>query len=229
MLRRIPFAHMMNLRDLGGYPTRDGRETAWRRLLRSDAPVCLTPEEIDWLRRERITTVLDLRSPEEMRRNPCALAELEGFDYHPMPAMGGASLPPEDRVWEGYRDILADHGFMARALRILANAPGGALFHCTAGKDRTGTLAAALLLLAGVDRQDIVADYQVSHTYIKPLLERMRVAVPDLPAYVGRSDAETMEQLLDWFEQTYGGPVGYARALGLTEEERQKLLEKLLA
>ena len=97
-----------------------------------------------------------------------------------------------------------------------------------AGKDRTGCIAALLLALAGVDRLDILADYQVSELYIRPVIRWMRETRADLPAYVGSSKPEYLEDCLDRLEETYGSVAGYLRAIGLTETTLGKLKDKLL-
>lgn len=70
MQRRIPLGSMWNLRDLGGYPVRGGGYTRWGRILRGDNPLGLTDKDADWLRERDITTVIDLRSREEVECKP---------------------------------------------------------------------------------------------------------------------------------------------------------------
>ena len=81
MLRRIPLGKMNNLRDLGGYPAGDG-VTVWERFLRGDNPAGLSEQDIQWLRERDITTIVDLRSGEELARQPDQLRGQPGFLYH---------------------------------------------------------------------------------------------------------------------------------------------------
>ena len=69
---------------------------------------------------------------------------------------------------------------------------GPVVFHCTAGKDRTGVLAAILLLRLGVDEEDIIADYQVSHMYNANGVNRMMEAIPQLRAYLEQAGDNSM-------------------------------------
>ena len=229
MLRRISLGTMMNLRDLGGYPTADGQETHWGRLFRGDQPMELTERDFQWLQEHNVTTVIDLRSDLELERQPDPLAGAPGFTYHHCPLVGGENLPDtEESLPKGYFEMLDSKVYMTQILRHIARAPGGVLFHCTAGKDRTGCTAALLLSLCGVGLTDILADYQVSETYIMPLIRRVRAEVPNLPAYMGRSKSEYMEECLRLLLEKYGSTQEYLKVAGMTDEELNLLRSKLL-
>lgn len=229
MLRRIPLGAMMNLRDLGGYPTADGRETKWGRLFRGDQPTELTERDFQWLLERNVTTVIDLRSSVELERAPDPLASTSGFTYHHSPLVGGENLPDsEESLPKGYFEMLDSKVYIAQVLRLIAEASNGVLFHCTAGKDRTGCTAALLLGLCGVGLADILADYQVSETYIMSLIRRVRSETPNLPAYMGRSKSAYMEECLRLLLEKYGDLMGYLRAAGLTDKDLGLLRGKLL-
>ena len=153
MLRRIPLGEMNNLRDLGGYPTGGGRVAVWERFLRGDNPAGLSQRDLDWLLERGITTVIDLRSGEEVERKPDQLSSCPGFDYHHIGLVGGDVLPNlEADIGRAYFGTLERKISMCQVLRVMAKSPGGTLFHCTAGKDRTGMTAMLLLALAGGGR-----------------------------------------------------------------------------
>ena len=103
------------------------------------------------------------------------------------------------------------------------------LFHCTAGKDRTGILAMLLLSLAGVAREDILADYQISETYLAEIIQLIQLRVPDLAAFAGQSRREYLEECMDLLLDKYGSVPDYLRAAGLTAGELETLRHKLLA
>lgn len=228
MLRHIPLGTMHNLRDLGGYPVFGG-ETAWERLLRGDNPEGLTEEDLRWLLDRGITTVVDLRSEAEAGRKPDQLSGQPEFRYVVCPLLEADRMPNlEDDVAAGYFRMLDGSDLVAKAMRTVAAAPAGVLFHCTAGKDRTGLMAALLLGLAGSERADILADYQVSETYLADAIRQIRERVPDLSAFAGASRAEYLSGCLDLLEEKYGSIPGYLRAIGLTEEELTALRGKLL-
>ncbi len=229
MQRRIVLGKMLNLRDLGGYPTADGRITRWGSLLRGDNPMGLTDADAAWLLERGFTTVIDLRSPAEQDHLPDELANRPGFSYHFIPMSSGEKLPNEEElIGLGYFRTLERKQTIRSVLETIAAAPDGVLFHCMAGKDRTGCIAALLLTLAGVDRLDILADYQVSELYIRPVIRWIRKTQADLPAYVGSSKPEYLEDCLDRLEGAYGSVTDYLRAIGLTQPVLERLRGKLL-
>ena len=148
------------------------------RYIRSDAPVNLTDEEARWLLARNITTVVDLRSAEEIASRPCPLAAREGFHYHHLPVTGGGDTPSSrEQLHRVYRGMLDAQ--MERILDTLLTAPSGALYFCTAGKDRTGVVSAALLRRLGVDDETIVADYMQS---LPNLLDMLTAYAAEHPA-----------------------------------------------
>ena len=230
MLRRIPLGSMKNLRDMGGLPVPGGGCTAWERLLRGDNPENLSEQDLNWLLERNITTVIDLRSAPEVERHPDQLSGTPGFRYLHLPLVAGDKLPnTEADVGAGYFRALEIKDCIRDILRAIARAPGGVLYHCTAGKDRTGITAMLLYAVVGVERADILADYQVSETYLEELLRGIRAAMPtELAAFVGSSKPEYLEECMALTEQKYGGIPEYLRAAGLTEEELELLRAKLL-
>lgn len=229
MTRRIPLGNMLNLRDLGGYPAAGGQTTRWGRLLRGDNPMGLSRADGDWLLARGITTVIDLRSAAERERLPDELAAMPGFTCLHIPLSGGEKLADqEEMVGQGYFQMLERREEVRAVLEAVASASGGVLFHCMAGKDRTGCIAALLLTLAGADRLDILADYAVSGLYIRPVIRWMRREKADLPAYVGASRPEYLEDCLDRLERAYGSVYDYLRAVGLTGRTLERLRAMLL-
>lgn len=230
MLRHIPLGKMNNLRDLGGYLAGEGRVTAWERLLRGDNPLGLREADVAWLLDREITTVIDLRSAAEAAQTPDQLSRTPGFRYFHCPMMDGDRMPNlEDDVGRGYFEVLDQQRCAAAILRLVAGAPGGVLFHCTAGKDRTGMAAALLLGLVGVSREDILADYQVSEVYLADIIRRIKNVAPDLAPFAGASKSEYLAGCLDLLEEKYGSIPDYLRSSGLTEDELEALRDKVLA
>lgn len=230
MLRRIPLGKMNNLRDLGGYPAAGGRMTAWERLLRGDNPAGLTGNDIQWLSDRAVTTIIDLRSTAEVNKTPDQLASISEFRYYHCPLLGGEEVPKMDvDVGRGYFKALDHNSRVRDVLGMIAEAPDGVLFHCTAGKDRTGMIAALLLSIAGVEREDILADYQVSEIYLAEIICQIKTFVPDLAPFAGQSRCEYMADCLDLLRTEYGSIHNYFRAIGLGAEELKILKSKVLA
>ena len=229
MGRRIVLGKMRNRRDRGGYPTADGRTTRWGVLLRGDNPMGLTDADARLLLERNITTIIDLRSPAEARQFPDELTARSGFSCHFIPMSTGEKLPNEEElIGLGYFRTLERKEVVRTVLETITDAPGGVLFHCMAGKDRTGCIAALLLTLAGVDRLGILAGYQVSQTYIRPGIRWMRGTRSDPPASVGLSKPEYLEDCLERLEGAYGSVLDYLYAAGLTDPVLDRLKRKLL-
>lgn len=219
----------MNLRDLGGYSAGGGRQTQYGRIFRSDAPVELTPGEIEDIRGLGIRTVIDLRTDGEVARRPSSLTQ-PPFTYHHCTLHEDALLFPSDeqKIGAFYFSLAQRESPIAQVLRIIAHSPSAVLFHCSAGKDRTGVITAILLMLCGVDESDILADYQVSYTYIRPMIRLLLADFPDLPAFTGHSNLEYMEEFLRLFRESYHTAEEYLRRIGISDEETGWIREKML-
>ena len=224
-MRRILLCGMENLRDLGGYPLAgrgSERFTRWGSLYRGDLPKQVTQADRQLLRELGITTVVDLRSKEEIERKPDPLAQELGIRYLHCPLAGDGRVPAPDEVPLSYMEMADGTGQMAGALQAIAEAPQAVLFHCTAGKDRTGVVAALLLWLAGVSEEDILADYIVSGPYLQQMLRAYCEAHPG--AVVCPPQSAYMSSFLRLFAQRYGTPWRYLEMLGV---DAGKLAEKL--
>lgn len=228
-MRRYPTTTVTNMRDLGGYPTQDGRMTRYHRFIRSDQPAGLTGTELAMLRQAGLTTAIDLRGPGEAAATPSCLDEVEGVESLRIGFDPNDFWPEDDEgVDVLYQGLVDGNPALPEVFRTIAQAPGAVLFHCAAGKDRTGVVAAILLMLAGVADADIVADYQVSATYLAAQLAAMRDIYPDMTAFMGQSKPEYMVRFLDWFHAKYGTAEACLLQAGVTGEEIEAIKAKLL-
>lgn len=225
--RRLLPHVMYNLRELGGYPTQDGLVTRFGRFLRSDAPLALTEADIATLTTYGVRHTVDLRSPEVAESRRSSLRGVPGIAYHNIsfsdsPLLEVLTFCPRDH----YVPLLQAPNRVAEILRCLAACEGGAvLYHCAVGKDRTGMISIFLLLLAGVAEADVKADYQVTFTYIEPLMRR--IVPPGRDIALSDTRPEWIQPLLD-FIAAQGGIAAYLRSLGLIESELSRLRGRLL-
>ncbi|RYL94291.1 tyrosine-protein phosphatase [Sporolactobacillus sp. THM7-4] len=227
-LRRIPLSCTLNTRDLGGYPTNDGRVTQFKRVFRSDAPPSLSAEDIVLLKRLGVTAAIDLRSQKEIETHPSAFESATDFEYFHCPfAIGNRDPGSKEGVPPLYAEIIADFPVMRKIMRIIAKQEGAVLIHCASGKDRTGVVTAILLLSAGACMSDILADYQISYTYIRAQVREILRQHPELPDYIGRTDMEYMETTLEQFFKTYGDVNRYLEKIGLGPDEISSIKNKL--
>jgi len=213
-IKRIRLDHAFNIRDLGGLETTEGSLVRWNRLFRGDCLSFLTSEEWQKLLRCGIVSVVDLRSrseaelmkdqvPETMQYFHCPLQK-EEIDFSN--ASESAAKAFTKSLADGYQKMVTDSPeLIAAAVKTVIQGleKGGVLFHCSAGKDRTGVLSAVLLTLLGAEREDIIADYQVSFTYNQRGINKAAASLPDYQAMLPMlsSDAGHMEQLLDLFHE----------------------------
>ncbi len=155
------------------------------RFIRSDYPGGMTDDEVAWLRDRGVTTVVDLRSPDELERRPCRLAEEPGFTFYNLPVTGGGSPPtaPEEVAASYFRML---DGRMEEILDVMLNAPGGVFYYCRAGKDRTGVVTAVLLKRLGCDDETIVGDF----------LKTRDNLIDDLTAYAARHPETDLQTIV---------------------------------
>jgi protein-tyrosine phosphatase len=243
--RVIAFENIQNFRDLGGYKTPGGRTVAWRRLFRSAELHRMTPGDLQKLREEiKLTSIIDLRAEPEVKRGLGLISSSPVKHYNiSLIADGGDRIANERRysrvksMGEFYLDLLNQRTFGGRiveALEVIAEPSNLPLvFHCSAGKDRTGILAAIVLALLDVNDADIINDYAMSAPFIEELYQRIKndASIPAadkaLPEYFWTAAVESMNLFLDALRQDYGSVKSYIEAAG-ADPTLKKRLEKAL-
>ncbi|GAA2707689.1 tyrosine-protein phosphatase [Micromonospora olivasterospora] len=238
--RRIPFSAMFNFRDVGGYPTRDGRAVRWARLYRSDSPHRIDGADRDAFVALGVRTVIDLRRPEEVTRDG-RVPELDGLAYrhiHPEHAdWAQAPYEPDTSLARYLADRYADlagtgAAGLAEAVGLIAdsaNAP--VVVHCVAGKDRTGIVCALTLAALGVSDADIATDYALSTEASERFSAWVAATTPEgeeLPAPFLASPAEAMTLFLTELRQGHGSVEGYLRHAGVSAAQLAALRAHLL-
>lgn len=161
-----------NVRDLGGLPLVDGGVTRSGVLVRGDALYAGdgTPHGLGW----PPAAVIDLRSSGERNRSRHAWPSRTVVHDHDLFGSGDLSqLPANTDLLDVYRRMLAHAQAGIAAVVDLVPDAGPTYLHCAAGKDRTGTVVAALLLLAGVDEEAIIVDYRRTEDNMERVLERL--------------------------------------------------------
>ena len=219
--------NMMNIRDLGGHVTGDGRKTKCGNIIRSDVPYNLNVDEINSILGLGISNVIDFRTQAEIDRKPCIFANMDNVEYYNIPMYGGDKMPEsEDLIAPGYFNMIEDKDTIYKIMKIIANSKGGVLYHCSAGKDRTGVISALLLSLVGVGSEEIATDYYVSWGNIKKLIDELMKKNPNFVMFENKK--EYILDFLDMLENKYGSAKGYLLDIGLNEAEIDKISKKLL-
>jgi protein-tyrosine phosphatase len=233
--RRLEFAALLNARDLGGLPTQDGGRTCARSLLRADDLAQLTPKGLKALGEYGVATVLDLRWPEEALRYPSPVPlGLPQVRYQRVSLLTRTEdewrLRSRDVVKELWKCVVLERARqeLKQVLQVIASAaPGPLLFHCIAGKDRTGLVAALLLTLADVTPAAIAADYAQSAQNLRDgYLQRYADADPARILEAIRCPEEGAYNMLE-FLSVAGGVRAYLERLGLWPEEIVALRARL--
>ncbi len=198
------------------------------RIWRSDAPTAWADADAELMKKHGMTTIIDLRTDAESERKPCAYADTFGFDYRRFPIAAG-SVPPQtlQEVPVSYMQIALQKE-TADALRTVAEASGGVMFCCTAGKDRTGVVAALILLACGVDRRTIIRDYAVSREYNRIRLEKYLAEHPEVDRQVVLANESSMQRFTEMFFERFGSVEAYFDREWLAPEHLRCIRSKLL-
>lgn len=240
----------VNLRDLGGIPI-DGGVLREGLAIRTDDLAYVTTEVASQLVGAGLTAIIDLRSPLEVSvtgRGPLADYPVA---YHHLPliadvgrSMGdGASELTHDAMGQMYlRMVEVAAPQLVTALNVIAHTPGTAAFHCAAGRDRTGVVAAMLLLALGAADDDIVADYALTGHNMAAIMQRTAPVMGAMWKALGfDADAAgasaallegsmevSMRTLLDTLREQHGDALAPLRAAGLSDATVARLRERAL-
>jgi protein-tyrosine phosphatase len=245
--RVIPLQGAWNTRTFAGLQGSHGPIPASAFVRTSDLGR-LTPADRDALAASGVTLDIDLRTADEQAQSPDLLATDARFAYQRTSLMGTEKMDLQkmmttfpDSLGAAYVQWL-DHSqpqFKQVFQRIAAERDGTVLFHCTAGKDRTGIIAGLLLDLAGVPRADIVHNYAISAHYLEgqpkdsPMNAQIMELIKQNPeiarkmAGMSGTAPENMEMFLAALHAQYGGAEGYLKSIGVSEAEIDQLKVRL--
>jgi protein-tyrosine phosphatase len=234
--RHLDWEGCFNVRDLGGLRTVDGLQTRRGAVVRGDAPSRLT--EAGWraLLEHGIRTIVDLRNEDE--RGPDAAARPAEVSTVHVPLDG----LDDSEFWEDWRDgpqfatpmYYGPHferfpDRSASVIRAIADAePGAVYFHCVGGRDRSGQVAILLLALAGVEPDEIVADYELSAARLVGLYEAWSEPDqgPELAEFLAREGTSARDLILALLGSLDAEE--YLRSAGLSDGELAAVRSRLL-
>ena len=242
--RDLDWDGCLNVRDLGGHRTEDGDETRYGAVVRADSIRQLTDAGWATAVDYGVRTVVDLRTDVELEADPPAELPVDVVhvpffqeDEEAFAEVEAVARAAPDNVaatravylvfLERFRENVA------AAIAAVARAPeGGVVVHCMGGKDRTGLVTAFLLHIAGVDDEQIAADYALSEERLQPrhaawLEEAGTEAERERIRRVASTPAESMVGVLEELERRYGSIEAFLRASGLTDEDLRLARERL--
>ena len=227
--RQIVLEGAHNVRDIGGYKTENGKVTKWKKFIRADGLESLSRSDIDKLLDYGLSIDIDLRSDMEYESWVDVLQHCSEVEYYQVQllkdlkmssgSLGGIYVNTADSCQKDFYKVL----------KIMADNPEKTiLFHCSAGKDRTGMTAALLLMLAGAAKEDIITDYTVTTENLYSVLDRFASENDEsLKDYLG-SEGEYIEKFINHIEKKYHGAEAYMKKIGLKESEIKTLKESFL-
>lgn len=237
----------LNVRDLGGLPTEDGKTTHTGRIVRADNVRKLTDAGWHALADHGVTRIVDLRWPEEVAEDQPRDVDIdvvhvsvlgEGYDPEYVAELD-AHLHSVDDVADHYAWSYVDflerfRDRFGRAFAAVADADGAVVVHCMGGKDRTGIVSALLLRLAGVPHVTVGEDYAVTAANLAPSTDKWIPAIADDVERakwekLRDTPAGAMVRVLEEIERRYGSVASYLRAAGLTDRQVDQLRERLAA
>ncbi|WP_030794462.1 tyrosine-protein phosphatase [Streptomyces sp. NRRL S-920] len=259
--RHIPLQGAVNVRDVGGYRTYDGERVRFGQVFRADSLSKLTDADLAVLARLDLKQAVDFRVPAEVQydgpdRLPAGVAPIarpitdNGLFTRMLTAIGSRDPVKQEEMLGGgraaafmrdvYRTFVTDSANRAQfaaTLREIAFGRSPLLYHCTAGKDRTGWATYLLLRLVGVPDRTAVDDYLASNTYRSAHDARLREALrqsgtmrnPELIIPLQEVRTDYLGAALDEATERYGGLRGYlTEGLGLDAATLLKLRHRMV-
>ena len=250
--RLIPLEGAMNVRDIGGYGTVDGGSVRTGLVYRGDHLAELTEADIEALAALRLRSVVDLRRDVEVAERPSRLpATVIHRHSHPIGsdastydtwlerlAQGDIARDPVGHMIEDYRWMVTERADVFG--RVVATIAGDdclpVLYHCTAGKDRTGITTALILSVCGVDRGTILDDYELTNRYragrrvaeLRPELEARGIDVDRIAPYFG-APRPALAATLDLIDALAGSVRGWlVERAGVSDYAVQRVVDQLV-
>ncbi len=235
--RHLALHGSTNFRDLGGYAGRDGRSVRWRRLFRSDHLGELTEQDVTTLSDLGLTRVCDFRGAQERMAHVCVLpgVAVHALQIEPTVVQGMQSLlaagqaltvqATVELMRQTYRDFVLDNSpRFAQLFAELLQDDAPLVFHCTAGKDRTGFAAALILSALGVPRAVVMQDYLLTNDFYRQPRLVSSFASQDVLDVLWKVQPGFLEAALETVEARHGSLDNYLeKDIGLGRAQRQRL------
>lgn len=236
---RLPLESARNIREMGGYPAADGRTTRRGLFLRGDGISNLTEQDCERLYGYGVRMVLDLRCRSEWQGQNLPLLGYRDILYGSLPMLDDVIVEPSiedfpESLGIQYIRMLEQYKKKIRAifLCLASENEDCVLFHCTAGKDRTGVVAMLLLMLAGTPEEFIVADYVKTDQYVRNMMDARMEELAEMgihyPEHVFRTDPDNIRLAMRHIHENYGDSKGYLRACDVREEAIERLMTRFV-
>lgn len=237
--RRIIADTLINMRDLGGYPTLKGNATNFGVCVRSEVLASLSAKDKKAVKEYGIKTVIDLRSLREADKLKSDYLNDRKIKYYNVPLFDAflTALNMYDekkgdiKISELYIEVLnVNKTQISKIIKLIANSEGTVCFHCTAGRDRTGIIAALLLKLVGVPNEDIAADYQISSHYLQPKYSKIfsNPKHKNVPMEFLECKPQNITEMLEYIDKEFKGVENYLLSAGVSKTDVKDIKSKFL-
>lgn len=216
---------MNNMRDIGGRVNNLGYSIVTKKIIRSELPNKLNCEQINYLLKINVNNIIDLRSDEEILKRPNILNK-KHFHYYHFP-LGDGRLPKSfDDVYISYLEMLNEKESIRKIFELIASSDNGTLYHCTAGKDRTGIITMLILKCLDVKDEDIIEDYVVSGQFLKNDLQEFAKKYDDDITNIIMPKTKTMERILKYINIECNGINQVLNSCGVSNDIINKIKQK---
>ena len=233
--RMIKLEKMVNTRDLGGYETQGASYSKSHKYIRASSPSHATDKDIEDLIAYGVEVVVDLRGDFEKKHQINPFKNKEGIDFYEVDIFQNATSAVVPQEVTQYQNLGGFYIYMLEAMKpefkkvfdIFVKYPYETiLFHCSAGKDRTGVISALLLDLVGCHEYDIVKDYSESYENNKEINEALKAMtdIEEAKEYL-KSSPRYMMELLDYLREHYGSAKGYLLDIGMNYDDVEEIIE----
>lgn len=250
--RLIQLDNSINIRDLGGYTGHLGKQVKWGMVIRSEELAHLSADDVKYFEDMDLKNVYDFRDENKTKRSPDRLPATAA--YHNLPILDGMSADFSDFDFSkadavdkfmqevyGYMAETGVNGFTPVFKAMTDEASYPLLFHCTNGKDRTGFLAALILMICGVPENTVISDYSLTNLTFDEAYEHLGTIMAEEVGHV--DETITKEHLreffgvkpkwlricLDYIDENYNNVDDYlVDKTGVTYEDLEKIRSILL-
>ena len=231
-MRRFNFKAVYNCRDIGGFLTRSNQCVRNNVFIRSDNLTDIQSDDMKLLEELGVQAVIDFRHQNEIDHAPDPFVNHPRVEYHNIAILDHAQFTLEDlnqiKLSDLYISMSENKTFVKSVFDTLARYDKAVLYHCTAGKDRTGVITALLYKLVGVPDIDIIADYEVSFTYLVPKYAGRDENVSEMYQDLFSSRPETMETFLNYLNYKYPNILDYFISKDISMETIDIIKRKLI-
>lgn len=233
--RMINLEKMVNTRDLGGYETQGASYSRSHKYIRASSPSNATKQDIEDLLAYGVEVVIDLRGDFEKTHQVNPFKDVDNIAFYEVDIFQNAHAAVVPEEVKQYQNLGGFYIYMLEAMKsefkkvfdIFVKYPYECiLFHCSAGKDRTGVISALLLDLVGCHEYDIVKDYSESYENNKAINETLKemTNIEEAKEYL-KSSPRYMMELLDYLREHYGSAKGYLLEIGMSYDDIEDLIE----